>query len=71
MRIHILQTTGDYIYSDWIEGDTEKYENKIKELQSSKNKYVLMSIINDPLNEYTYLRHHETGESIIITLQRC
>lgn len=71
MRIHILQTKGDYIYSDWIDGDVDKYYNKIEELQSKENKYVLMSITDDPLNEYTLLRHNETGETITITLQRC
>ena len=71
MRIHILKTRGDYIYSNWIDGDVEKYGNKIEELQSEENKYVLMSITNAPLNEYTLLRHHETGETITVTLQRC
>lgn len=68
MKMHILRTEGDIIYSDWVEGDVEKYHNKIKELE--KEGYVLERIIEDALNEYSRLRNMDNGDVQIITLQQ-
>lgn len=68
MKIHILRTKGNYIYNDWVDGGVEEYHNKIKELENKG--YVLESVTDDALNEYTVLRNMDTGDMQIITLQQ-
>ena len=69
MKIHVLETKGDFIYSDWVDGDIHRYDNKIKEFEL--NKYVVTLRTEDSLNEYTQLKNMENGDIIIVTLQRC
>lgn len=68
-NIHILRTTGDYIFSAWVEEDYDNYRHTIHKLRCDG--YRKVETRHDSLNTYELYRKRGKKRIITITVQEC